>query len=355
MKDIHQDHFIIDEDSGHKTKTGEFFCILDGKKFTYIRGLLNNIRRLGYNVKQFYDEFYKSDSDGICVVCENSTKFKNLIEGYSEWCSCICAQRDPRKREIISKRFVGHPEKLEASINKRTISWELRTEDQRNESAKKKHNTVISKYGENYLSDRQTSIWSNRTEERKQEITDKATKTKIELYANVVRDPFYKSTNGKFLWETKEYHYQGYEDAVLKFLFRKYGTDCVLTGKNIPRIPYGGNKSGIYRPDIYLPDLNLIIEVKSDYTFGGNKEIYQSVCEKQISTLEQGYNHVILSLRGLTKNREMFDEDVESFTQYLLMSISSQASGMRKVQRLSGDAEYRPIAIGSGSGRIPKL
>ena len=46
--------------------------------------------------------------------------------------------------------------------------------------------------------------------------------------------------------------------------------------------------------------------------------------------------------------------DINDFAEFLNMAISSQADDFyRKVQRLSRDREYAPIAIGGGSARVP--
>lgn len=53
---------------------------------------------------------------------------------------------------------------------------------------------------------------------------------------------------------------------------------------------------------------------------------------------------------------KMTNQDKQQLRDYLDMTISSQAPGFfgQRVQRLSGDTEYRPNAIGSGSAKHPK-
>jgi hypothetical protein len=51
----------------------------------------------------------------------------------------------------------------------------------------------------------------------------------------------------------------------------------------------------------------------------------------------------------------MLDTDKEMIKEYLNTTISSQAQLNEKVQRLSHDREYRAIAIGSGSAKVPTI
>lgn len=65
---------------------------------------------------------------------------------------------------------------------------------------------------------------------------------------------------------------QGYEPFALDDLIKKYNEEQIKTDrKNIPRIPYKlEGKQKYYFPDIYIPDENFIIEVKSNYTYNSN-------------------------------------------------------------------------------------
>lgn len=95
----------------------------------------------------------------------------------------------------------------------------------------------------------------------------------------------------EYIWKTGEISkVQGYENIVLKELEEKgYSFDEVKTlQKDIPTIWYNfkGNKKRYY-PDIFIPSENLIIEVKSTYTYEANLEINLA---KQDAVLGQGFN-----------------------------------------------------------------
>ena len=61
---------------------------------------------------------------------------------------------------------------------------------------------------------------------------------------------------------------QGYEPWALDELLKTYKEDQIITDRaKVPRIEYKHNdKTHYYFPDIYIPDANLIIEVKSTWT-----------------------------------------------------------------------------------------
>ena len=61
---------------------------------------------------------------------------------------------------------------------------------------------------------------------------------------------------------------QGYENMALDELIKSYTEEDIITGDDIPIIPYTDEhgKDRIYYPDIYLKSINKIIEVKSSYS-----------------------------------------------------------------------------------------
>ena len=65
----------------------------------------------------------------------------------------------------------------------------------------------------------------------------------------------------------------------LNELFKYYKeTDIITKTKNIPKIKYFDNTDRYYFPDIYIPGDNLIIEVKSEYTY--NSQISRNLLKK---------------------------------------------------------------------------
>jgi predicted AAA+ superfamily ATPase len=93
-----------------------------------------------------------------------------------------------------------------------------------------------------------------------------------------IREKWMKSCkNYKFysLPSGRQVKIQGFENLALDILLKRYSEDqIVLTKEHIPTFKY--QRDGInhtYFPDVYIPHENLIIEVKSKYTFNLHKEV----------------------------------------------------------------------------------
>lgn len=87
----------------------------------------------------------------------------------------------------------------------------------------------------------------------------------------------------------KEIYYQGYEDVAIKKLLQDFSEEeIILSRKEIPQIWYDFQwKRRRYYPDIWIPKDNLIIEVKSTWTFEKNLKVNLL---KRDAVLQLGYN-----------------------------------------------------------------
>lgn len=85
---------------------------------------------------------------------------------------------------------------------------------------------------------------------------------------------------------------QGYEPFALNILLKEYNEGQIITDRyKLPLINYTINeKTKRYFPDIYIPDSNLIIEVKSDWIY--NKQLEQNQIKEKY-TRENGYNYEV--------------------------------------------------------------
>jgi hypothetical protein len=107
-------------------------------------------------------------------------------------------------------------------------------------------------------------------------------------FVNASKNAF---TKKEYVWKTGEVStVQGYEIATLRYLENKgfgYG-DIISDRKLIPRFEYVfQNKQHKYYPDFFIPEKNLIIEVKSNYFL--EKERNQNI-EKFKAVTAVGYN-----------------------------------------------------------------
>lgn len=327
-------------------KVGKFFCYINGKTYSTIRGLLNNIRPL--TVKEYFDAEYKRDDEGICY-CGKETKFNNLFIGYKKYCSSECHTKSEEFRKFISERFVGNPEKVALFKSRYLQTMHEKPEFERLEINARRIATNKLRYGDNYQRERTKRQWLNRTPEEKRAVHDKINLTKIK---NGTIDS--GSTNfchKRMIIDNKEFMFQGYEGIVIEMLVNNFGfhVDDILTGKDCPRIEFIGNLSQFHRPDIFIPSINLYVEVKSSWTYWGRPDFYEANLEKQKAAIKAKHNHIIFIISPV-----LTEKDISDFGEFLSMIISSQALETEKVQRLSCDWEYRSIAIGSGSAKHPK-
>lgn len=129
---------------------------------------------------------------------------------------------------------------------------------------------------------------------------------------------------------------QGYEPYVLEYLIESGLTkDMIKAGKSlIPKIEYVNKdgKNSLYFPDFYLPESNLIIEVKSKYTYELHKE---NNILKAEATIKAGYSILML----VVKVSEARKGKLEGSKKILDWAISSQAP--------------KPTWYGEGSTTIP--
>jgi hypothetical protein len=83
---------------------------------------------------------------------------------------------------------------------------------------------------------------------------------------------------------------QGYEPFALDILIQTYNEGQIKTDrKDVPRIKYIINKKNkYYFPDIYIPDENKIIEVKSTWTYKCKTD---NINQKKEACISQGYSY----------------------------------------------------------------
>lgn len=331
-------------------KEGSFYCLLNGKTYPNIYGIMNAIRKK-YTAKEFFDIYYKTDKCGYCEKCGMETKFVNLIEGYKKLCkNCSNDLAKEKRRVAVSNRFKGEngEQKIKISNEKRNKTNSLKTEHEKKVISDKRLQTYKDRYGDNYMSDKTKRQWQRRSDVDKKLLVEKSNATKIKN--GTMEYNFYANCNKKIVVKDIEYYCQGFEDSVIRFLAEDMNL-TIKNGKEIPRVKSSINKCGYHRSDIYLEKYNLLIEVKSDFTL--NVDI-NKVITHQRDSIEEGFIHIIFAIKKVEKDRTLIEEDKRIFTDFLNMIISSQARVYETVQRLSSDEEYRAIAIGSGSAKIPE-
>ena len=188
-------------------------------------------------------------------------------------------QMKNEKATNIERYSVEHPMKLKniqekrnkTMIEKYGVEHPIQNEDIRN----KIKNTVLKRYGVEY------SI-------QNQEIRNKIKETMLERYGSEY--PF-ENYNFKdyILPSGKIIQIQGYENlAIDLLLILGYIEEEIITNrKDVPKIKYQfEDKERKYFPDIYLPNENKIIEVKSEWTYQLWEEKNKT---KEKACINQGY------------------------------------------------------------------
>lgn len=89
---------------------------------------------------------------------------------------------------------------------------------------------------------------------------------------------------------------RGYEPQALDLLMRKYEPSELRVGREVPTIQYThNNKKRTYYPDIFIPEENRIVEVKSTYFFGFTDEaLFATLKSKRAGVLRAGYKFNVL-------------------------------------------------------------
>lgn len=129
-------------------------------------------------------------------------------------------------------------------------------------------------------------------------IQDKVKKTNINKYGveYALQNPEIHEKSSKKSKKYKNYIFpsgvikrvQGYEPFALDELLKKFDESQIKIGrKEIPTIKYLSNNSEhIYFPDIFIPHLNMIIEVKSTWTYKCKKD---NINLKSKACIDSGY------------------------------------------------------------------
>jgi hypothetical protein len=352
-----EEHFVVEsiEIRGKRNiKIGKFYCVLNDKTYSTLGGIRNAIRPFNYTVKDFYDSFYKLESEGFCTHCGNQCSFDNLLNGYKKFCSDICFNKDPSKREKISNRFVSQPEKYNSYLEKRKFNWNNRSDDQIEQH---KENCRVGKTKTAFdIKSKNGKIGAAKLNKmcledpnKRLSMTEKMLQTKIR------NNSFANGISGKIktiIYKDINFMCQGYEDLVIKYLI---DNNILFYNRELcPQINITSNKSGKYCADIYLPEYNLLIDVKSEYTMPVDDKNILHFLERQNASFDQGYNFLIFAIHGKTvkKDRILCEDDRNIFYNFLTTLISSQVSNRERFN------DYPVIrstlqAIGSGNAGKP--
>lgn len=246
-----------------KNKDGNFICEECGQTYSSLSGLMSHVSRSHYKKIEYYKRYIIEENDGKCKECGKET----ILHGqtFLDFCSHSCSNTYTKK---ISSPF------SDPNIRKKSQN-----------TLKKRYGVLHNSYiPETVLNRKATCVKRYGVESPSQckEIFEKQLKSRrlIKKFRNT------------------DLTYQGsYE---LDFLEKFYDKIDIENGPSIPYLFEGKNK--VYHSDFYIPSLNLIVEIKSDYILTLDKEINH----KKQSVVDYGYKYILI----LNKNYKELEDVV---------------------------------------------
>lgn len=199
-------------------------------------------------------------------------------------------------QQKYGKDFYMQTEEFKERVIKTNLSkYGYKTPLQSENIKTKIKETNLLKYG--FENPNQSEIIKNKTKKtnllkygyetasKSQLMKDKVKKTNLSKYGfewpNQNQEIYHKIQKGRF--KTKKYKNLFYK-STYELDFIKYCENKNITIENSPSIKYEiDNINRVYFPDFYLPQYNLIVEIKSIYTFNVEKElnlIKEKFCKK---------------------------------------------------------------------------
>lgn len=251
-------------------------CELCNREFKSLRSLGLHLTHSHKDIshKEYFDTYMKKDSDGICPVCGNPTKFKGGLHGYARTCSVSCGQKHPDTRQKmintnLDKFGVTNPfgskqirdkikqtnkERIgvENPFQQKNVQLKARTNSHTKEAEQKRQSTNLEKYGNKYhIASKEIRQKSINTYQEKYGVTNAYSIPKIHTKA-VQNSLNYHDDNGNdSSWEAKLYNALVEHNIEFK---QHYNKDI--------RYPY--------QCDFYLPKTDTFIEINGFWMHGSH-------------------------------------------------------------------------------------
>jgi len=232
--------------------------------------------------KEYYDKYLRQEGEGICPECSKETSFRG--QSYLKYCSKKCYSQSDENRLLQSKSKTGKKQ------SKEIIEKRIKNTDQKKKQ-ETREKTLLEKYGDkSYNNSKQiglsnskpgppkTEEWVNNiieskrkngTLKHKEQTKVKIGKSITELYQSY-NAPVFISQKGKYNGKNHLcgyyngiYYRSSYELKLIEYCFNN-GIKIEPAEQKIFRIKYKdeNGKTRFYYPDFYLPDYNIIVEVK---------------------------------------------------------------------------------------------
>lgn len=306
---------------------------LDSKRYCKTNGQFTRHLRDNNLTYQLYFETYVSGYTPLCLCGKPLTFYQNS-ETYANSCGdATCVGRsvsasksqwtvEEKHRDSVNKKLAAARRTAddiktsvikakETFIKKYGTEWVTQSAEFKTKSAKSK----MERYGDSTYNNSQTSQLKNKnkTADEKNSINDTRRKTNLELYGveNCFLRLDVKTKSAKSNSLGREFilpsgrviRIRGYEDIAITALLHTYTEDALVVDDmlhkyTLPVFEYVNvnQHTAKYYPDIYIPEENKIIEVKSRWWWDGNgDDRYESRLtnnlKKRQAVLATGYDY----------------------------------------------------------------
>jgi len=250
--------------------TEKLYCDLDKKYYSKV-GIVRIIKKFGIDPKDYYDNHFKLNAEGICLNCGKFTKFTKF--SYYKFCNCKCSAQYNKNTEKLWKNSSGDEKRtyIDKMLNSRYLNTSKEDiEKKRVETLLK--NTGFDSYSE-FISHHKKEWYKTLTEDEHNEFFDKITKSRNQYKYHMY------TLNGI------QVRTQGYEKYVLDILIDHFDNTKIKVDSGISiRYKDENGKTRRYYPDIIVD--NLLFEVKSSYTLKIHKN---NVLLKMEASKNAGY------------------------------------------------------------------
>jgi len=322
-----------------KTNDRLFICEECNRSFNNHQSLGKHISQK-HNLKNYYNKYLKEESEGLCKICGKETKFVNLVKGYLNTCSKKCKniycynknkmgmkekygvehnfQRKEIREKIIkdnkkNQKYPFYKKETQNKIKENNFKiYGLENQFQREEV--KEHNKQIKKerYGDEYYNNpeknKQTCLEHFGVEHSLQskEIQEKFKQTCFNNngveWPMQNREIFEKAQKSgykiKYFKNTDIYYRGTYEFDFLEKYYPLFPN--IMNAKSIKY--FYENKEHYYHPDFYIPSLNLIIEIKSEWTI--KQQGKEKINAKEKAIITNGFKYLVI----IEKDYNKFDK-----------------------------------------------
>ena len=278
-------------------KIQKYVCQICNKKIGSVQHLSQHLQNHSLSSENYFIKYILNGNAPLCKCgCQQHPSFISAQKGYHEYVT----HHNPVWNRGLNK--IGD-ERVNHMYDNRKV-WNKGLSKFTSANVKDVANKIRQSWNEENLKQRSASYRKNMMRKygvvngfQLDSVKEKSKQTLLKRFG--VEHPQF-SNECKFKWKTytfpdgKRVKCQGYENFGLDLLLSKYDSeDIVVDRKLIPKINYTDfdGKYRRYCPDMWIPKDNLIVETKSNYTYGLHK---QNVHHKKIGVLSLGYQFQLL-------------------------------------------------------------